>query len=353
MISTNIVFPEAGKVLVREEVITPPGPGEVLCAAEKSVISIGTETFCLRGEFEEGTNWKDWVKYPFDPGYSMAGRIIEVGPGVEFLHVGDRVAAVVPHKQFFKIRVQDSYERPSGAYYVLPKGIDPEDGCWMLLAVTTQLGVRRAELKLGEVVGVIGLGILGQLVVQYLALSGARKIIVIDPVQSRVDIATRNGATDGLVMDSGSALIEIDRITDGKMLDALFEITGHPAVLPQAIPMLRKLGRLVLLGDTPLPSLQHLAPGVVSNSLSILGIHGSMSPEYSSAYNLWTQNEMTGLFYDYLLQGRMNVKALVTSHISPLDAPKVYQKLLTDRSDQIGIILDWTKLPSVSTDQKV
>jgi threonine dehydrogenase-like Zn-dependent dehydrogenase len=214
----------------------------------------------------------------------------------------------------------------------------------MILAVTTQLGVRRAELKLGETVGVIGLGILGQLVVQYLELSGARKIIAIDPVGSRVEFATAHGATHGLVMDAGSALKEIQEITGGRMLDAVFEITGHPAVLPQAIPMLRRLGRLVLLGDTPLPSLQHLAPGVVSNSLAILGIHGSMSPEHPSEYAPWTQNEMTGLFYDYLLQGRMNVKDLVTSCISPLDAPGIYQQLLRDRSSHIGILLDWTRL---------
>src|SRR5574341_322079 len=344
MKSTKICFPEAGKVVVQDELISSPVPGEVMCAAEKSVISIGTETFCLRGEFEEGTNWKDWVQYPFEPGYSMAGRVIEVGSGVDILKVGDYIAAVVPHKQYFKVRVQASYERPAGAFHKLPEGISPEEGCWMLLAVTTQLGVRRADLKLGETVGVIGLGILGQLVVQYLALSGARKIIAIDPIHSRVEAAKAHGATHGLPMDAGSALKEIETITCGKMLDAVFEITGHPAVLPQAIPMLRKLGRLVLLGDTPQPSLQHLAPGVVSNSLSILGIHGSMSPEHPSEYAPWTQNEMTELFYDYLLQGRMNVKDLMTSTISPLDAPRAYQQLITDRPDQIGIILDWTKL---------
>jgi 2-desacetyl-2-hydroxyethyl bacteriochlorophyllide A dehydrogenase len=352
MKSTKICFPEAGKVAVQDELVSPPAPGEVLCAAEKSVISIGTETFCLRGEFEEGTNWKDWVQYPFEPGYSMAGRVIAVGSGVDVLKEGDRIAAVVPHKQYFKVRVQASYERPAGAFHKLPEGISPEEGCWMLLAVTTQLGVRRAALELGETVGVIGLGILGQLVVQYLALSGARKIIAIDPVLSRVELATGHGATHGLATDAGSALKEIEAITGGKMLDAVFEITGHPAVLPQAIPMLRKLGRLVLLGDTPQPSSQHLAPGVVSNSLAILGIHGSMSPEHPSAYAPWTQNEMTDLFYDYLLRGRMNVKDLITSTISPFDAPRAYQQLLTDRSGQIGIILDWTKFSSKNSLQK-
>jgi 2-desacetyl-2-hydroxyethyl bacteriochlorophyllide A dehydrogenase len=344
MKSTKIIFPEACQVSVVEEPISSPGPGEVLCAAERSLISIGTESFCLQGQFEEGTNWKKWVQYPFEPGYSMAGRVIEVGEGVETLQVGDRLMAVVQHKQYFKIRVQASYDRPAGAFYKLPEGISPEEGCWSLLAVTTQLGVRRAELELGESVGVIGLGILGQLVVQYLALSGARRIIAIDPVSSRVELAKAHGATHGLAMDAASALEEIRALTGGKLLDAVFEITGHPAVLPQAIPMLRRLGRVVLLGDYPKPSQQHLAPGVVSNSLAILGIHGSMSPEYASEYAQWTQNEMISLFFDYLLQGRMNVKDLVTSCISPLEAPAVYQGLLRDRSSQVGILMDWNRI---------
>jgi threonine dehydrogenase-like Zn-dependent dehydrogenase len=276
----------------------------------------------------------------------MAGQVIEAGPGVEALQMGDHIAAVVPHKQYFKVRVQASYERPAGAFYRLPEGVNPEEGCWMLLAVTTQLGVRRAELQLGESVGVIGLGILGQLVVQYLALSGTRKIIAVDPVRSRVEVATRHGATHGLAMEAGEALQEIRAITGGRLLDAVFEITGHPAVLPQTFPMLRRLGRLVLLGDTPQPSRQHLGPGVLSNSLSILGIHGSMSPEHPSEYAPWTQNEMAGLFYDYLLQGRMNVTDLITSRISPLEAPLAYQQLLADRSGQIGVILDWSRLPA-------
>jgi hypothetical protein len=69
-----------------------------------------------------------------------------------------------------------------------------------------------------------------------------------------------------------------------------------------------------------------------------------MSPEHPSEYAPWSQNEMTQLFYDYLIQGRMNVKDLITSCISPLDAPGVYQQLLTGRSGQIGIILDWNQL---------
>jgi len=49
--------------------------------------------------------------------------------------------------------------------------------------------------------------------------------------------------------------------------------------------LVRRLGRVVLLGDTPTPTRQNLAPGVVSNSVAILGIHGTTTPDVASDFN--------------------------------------------------------------------
>jgi 2-desacetyl-2-hydroxyethyl bacteriochlorophyllide A dehydrogenase len=334
MKSLYIVFPEPNKIEVHEETLTPPEPGEILCAAEKSLISIGTESYCLRGIFDPGTNWAAWVKYPFRPGYSMAARVVAVGQGVTGFKEGDRIASWIEHQQLFKLQPQQAH--------LIPDGVSDEDATWVILACTTQLGVRRAQLQLGETVGVVGLGMLGQLVTQYLAVSGARRIIAIDPVQSRLDRAKAHGATHTLATDVASARLEIERITNGRMLDVVFDITGHPPVLAPAIQLLRRLGRVVLLGDTPTPTQQFLGPGVVSNSISILGIHATARPDETSDFNQWSAQEMAALFFDYLLQGRMRVSDLITHRYSPLDAPKVYEQLQQDRAAAIGVIFDWS-----------
>ena len=336
MKSLYIVFPEKGKVELREESIALPDRGEMLCAAEKSLISIGTETYCLRGVFDPGTNWEEWVQYPFRPGYSMVARVVAVGKDVAGLREGDRVAVDVAHQQFFRTKPEEAY--------LLPDTIGDEDATWTNLACTTQLGVRRAELQLGETVGVVGLGVLGQLVVQYLAVSGARKIIAIDLVQNRLEVAKAHGATHALALDVKSARKKIVKITESKMLDVVFDVTGHPAVLAPSIQLLRRLGRVILLGDTPTPSQQCLGPGVVSDSIAILGIHGTMSPAQASEFNPWSREEMTALFFDYLTQGRMCVSDLITHRYSPLDAPQVYAGLLQDRSTAIGVVFDWNLL---------
>ncbi len=55
MNSKYVVYPKAQEVEIREEAIDPPGPGEILSKAEKSLISIATELHCLRGEFDSDT----------------------------------------------------------------------------------------------------------------------------------------------------------------------------------------------------------------------------------------------------------------------------------------------------------
>jgi len=274
--------------------------------------------------------------------------VISVGKGVEEVKEGDRVANYGVHQQYYKAQLynlQKRYDIPEGiGPYVVPDGISSEDGTWRSLACTCQNAVRRAQFEFGETVGVVGLGILGQLVTQYLAAAGARKIIAIDPMPSRLELARKGGATHTLRIDVKDAVEPIREITDDWMLDVVFDVTGHPATLAPSIQLLRKLGRLVLLGDTPIPTKQYLGPGVVFNSVAILGIHGYMVPERTTPFTPWTVERMSGVFFEYLGSRRMNVADLVTHRYSPVQAPEVYMGLLKDRSTDVGVILDWTML---------
>jgi 2-desacetyl-2-hydroxyethyl bacteriochlorophyllide A dehydrogenase len=334
--SAYLVFPKPMQISVCEEEVAPPEPGEVLCLATRSLISTGTETHCLRGIFDPGTNWASWVQYPFRPGYSMAARVVALGKDVTGFKEGDRVAASVSHQQYFRV--------PAHRAYLLPEGITDEDATWFNLACTTQLAIRRAELRLGETVGIVGLGILGQFITQYAWLSGARRVIGIDRLPVRLAAAREHGATHILDMDAQDARTKVASILGGRLLDVAFDVTGHPAALAPTIQLVRRLGRVVLAGDTPTPTQQFLGPGVVSNSVAILGIHGSTYPAVASEFAPWSHREMAMLFFDYLVQGRMRMADLVTHRHSPLDAPAVYDGLLRDRSAVIGAIFDWTGL---------
>ena len=149
----------------------------------------------------------------------------------------------------------------------VPDGIKDEEAIWATLARTTQLGVRRAELTLGESVAVVGLGMLGQLVTPVSkAVSGARHVIAIDTVaEAARPCGWQTAPRAAICLPADQARQAVADITGGRMVDVVFDITGHPAVLAPASLLLRKLGRLVLLGDSPTPSRQNLGPRIVGD----------------------------------------------------------------------------------------
>ena len=336
MRSRYVVFPAPGLVALEEEVVGRPGVGEILCRAEVSLISTGTESTCLRGVADPGTNWADWLRFPFRPGYSMVARVIAVGAGVDRFAEGDRVAGWVEHREHFVIAAEQAQR--------VPDALTAEEASWVVLGSTTQLAVRRAGIVLGEDVAVIGLGQLGQLVVQYCRLSGARTITAIDTAPVRLEAALTHGATHALAVDAASARPAIAEATAGRMLDVVFDVTGHPDVLAPAIGLVRQLGRVVLLGDTAQPTQQRLGPGVVSNSVAILGIHALARPDVATDFAPWGAREIGALFLDLVAQGRLKVRDLVTHRYSPLEAAAAYDALETDRSGMLGVVFDWSRL---------
>src|SRR4029079_12471896 len=99
------------------------------------------------------------------------------------------------------------------------------------------------------------------------------RIIGVDPVQARLDLAEAAGATHLLLCDAGAAVERVREITSGEMADVALDVTGHAAVLAPTTTMVRPMGRVVLLGDSPTPSRQQLGPRMVAGSRAFIRAH--------------------------------------------------------------------------------
>jgi threonine dehydrogenase-like Zn-dependent dehydrogenase len=157
-------------------------------------------------------------------------------------------------------------------------------------------------------------------------------------------MACQHGATVALAQGIGEVQAEIKRLTGGLGADVVYEVTGAPSVFQNALPLLRRFGKLILLGDTGLPSEQRLTPDIVLKGLKVIGAHDSNPPPESTDHAYWSHRKMTDLFFTYLRRGDMRVSDLVTHRYSPSQAAEAYEMLRTDRAHAMGVVFDWTQL---------
>jgi 2-desacetyl-2-hydroxyethyl bacteriochlorophyllide A dehydrogenase len=332
MKSLAVVFPAPRQVDLVELDVPPPADGEFTIQTLVTLMSMGTELTCYRADSEPGSHWHRWIQHPFYPGYSCVGRIVRVGAHVAGFHEGDRVFCTMSHRQFANIPA----DQPN--LIAVPKDLSDEEAAWCKLATITQTGVRHMEHVMGDTAVVIGVGPIGQLVVQYLRVMGLSEILVVDPNRARIDRALAHGATAGFPGVAAGAMDFCLEHTEGNLVDVVYDATGNYEVFPDALRMARPFGKVILQGDSPHPSKQRLTYDVLTRQLVVTGTWNERLPR---KYAHWTARRQGALFYQYLQRGQMRVSDLITHRLEPADAVEMYPQLNEDRGDSAGVIFDW------------
>jgi len=329
--SRGIIFIGREQAELQEINVPDPEPGQFLVKTRVSLISTGTECICFRAESDPGSHWDNWVKHPFTPGYSNVGEVIVLGKNVKNVKTGDRVFTCQAHREYYSVGENE-------AFNIIPDGISDEEASWSKLATIAQTGVRRAELNLGDTVAIIGLGPLGQLITQYSKISGCERILAIDPLQDRLDVASQHGATHIFRGSAADAVEFVQKNSDGELADVAFDVTGHFAVFPMVLKLVRRFGTVMLVGDSPHPLKQHLEHDLITRQLQIRGSHNEM---LTATPGKWDRPRQIELLYRYIERGQMLVKDMISQVQKPEDAQAVYKNLLNDRSGTMGVLFDW------------
>lgn len=178
-------------------------------------------------------------------GYSAAGVVVAVGEEVAGFEPGDRVACagagIANHAELIDVPVNLAVK--------VPDGVGLDDAATVTLGAIALQGVRRAAPTLGETVGVIGLGILGQLTVQLLRANGCR-VLATDVNAERVALAIAHGAEDA----PGDFPDRVRALTHGFGADAVIvtAATASSEPMHDAAQACRRKGRVVIVGDVGL-----------------------------------------------------------------------------------------------------
>jgi 2-desacetyl-2-hydroxyethyl bacteriochlorophyllide A dehydrogenase len=306
---------------------------EMLVRTHCTLISTGTELTILTAEYEPGSAWARYGKYPFVPGYNSVGEVIEVGPGVENQWLGKRVASYAPHAAFVITTPQD--------VRVVPDGLASDEAAFFTIAEIVMNGVRRGGVTWGEAVGVFGLGLLGQFTARFCHFAGARPVIGIDLAPTRIALLPTVRGIVGVNPEAEDLGARVKDLTRNRFLDVVFEVTGRSDAIPGQFAYLRKLGRLVVLSSPRGNASFSFHDLCNSPSYTIIGAHNASHPPAATLLTPWSRPRHAELFFDLVLAGELDVRHLISHRIPHTEAPEVYRMLLEDRSQAMGVVIHW------------
>jgi S-(hydroxymethyl)glutathione dehydrogenase/alcohol dehydrogenase len=177
----------------------------------------------------------------------------------------------------------DHQNVPAAAAIPMPDGTPPDVAALIGCCATTGVGaaLKTAEVRAGSSVAVIGLGGVGLSVVMGAAIAGAARIVAVDRVVAKLDLARELGATDAILADGDAAatVVALRDLTDGGP-DTCFEAIGLPSTIEAAIACLRTGGTACLVGMTPFGARASFEPfPFVDGGRRIIGSnYGSANP---------------------------------------------------------------------------
>jgi threonine dehydrogenase-like Zn-dependent dehydrogenase len=356
MDTRQIRFHDAFDCRLDTVTLDPLRDDEIRCKAIKSIISTGSEVISFRREFDPEMIRTRELMHPAGAGYSMAAEVIAVGRNVSDFKTGDIVFAREQHKQHFNID-------PTLRVTSMPEWLSPDEVCWTTILRAGLFAAMKAEVTLGSTVVILGLGLFGMASLQFARLFGARKIIAIDPIRLRTDRALRLGATDVItarasngkfIASKNAAIYDLDsefdnpvrdhlmEINNGKLADCAIDATAAAEGLSAVCVLTRNGGHVALIADPPNITHQHVGSNILLGYLNIHGIFINMMEEDPNAFYPMTVQGVHENIYEHIRSGGLNVKDMITDYVSPIDPGAVYQSLFEDRSEQLGILYDWS-----------
>ncbi|MGO9256740.1 MAG: bi-domain-containing oxidoreductase [Bryobacteraceae bacterium] len=278
-------------------------------------------------------------------GYSGAGVVAARHSTVTDLEIGERVAyggEGTGHGETILV----------GRHLAarVPPAVPFEQACFATLGSIAMNAARTARIEIGDVVAVIGLGLVGQLVAQLVRVQGG-VVVGIDLNPQRVDLAKALGADHGIAGGSAaeSGVPQVLALTNGRGVDCAIVAAASKSAAPaqHALQLCRDRGRIVVVGavgmefpwnDMYLKEIQ-LYMSRAYGPGSYDAAYEKQGHDYPLPYVRWTENRNMEEFLRLIAAGRIDVRPLVTHEFALDDAARAYDTILDPTAGSLAVLL--------------
>ena len=364
---------KTGKIAIEEVSVPTLKSGGLLVRMHYSVISAGTEGMKVKegnlSYLGKARARPDKVKQVLDTvqqqgllatyrkvmnkldtltplGYAGSGEIVALGADTEGFHIGQRVAcAGVGYCNHAEINFV-----PKNLVVPVPDGVPMKHAAFATIGSIALQGFRQAQMQLGETACVIGLGLIGQLLVQILRAAGVR-VIGVDLVESRCQLARTLGAQAALTPSDPSLSATVAHLTGGFGADCIFITSSGDSngATELAVQIARDRARVVDIGKTKLDLpwndyymkeldvrfSRSYGPGRYDPQYEERGI------DYPIGYVRWTERRNLAAFLDLLADGKVQMDAIISSVQPFANAEQVYQDMAAGKVAGIATVFEY------------
>jgi len=319
----QIAKPEGfGNVILEEAPMPSCGPREVLIKNKVSLISRGSEIL-RRYMHEEAID-------PAIMGYSVAGVVAAVGEeATDRFQPGDRVAAVAPHAQYVLQNIDDM---EGTRVWPIPDDLSFEQAAFLPLAVGGVMWADAPGIQPSDTVVILGQGLVGNLVMQAVRQLQPARIITVDTIAARCQLARQLGADHAINGSEEDPVAAVQALTNGTGAQVVIDcVGGNPGLtsFAQAQEMVSDSGTLHLIGlyhGAPLP----LDASKIQRKRLIGGYYGTAS-----------RRVMLPQTIALLQAGALRVEPLISHRFPYTQAKTAYDLLYAKLSEAMGVLLLW------------
>ncbi|MGA2001438.1 MAG: L-threonine 3-dehydrogenase [Terriglobales bacterium] len=293
-------------------------------------------------------NWDPWAQHrihpPLIPGHEFCGNVAAVGDEVTSVQEGDFVSAEmhVACGKCLQCRTGEAHI----CQHVSIIGVDsdgafaeyvviPESNIWKLdpsipqeyASILDPLGNAVHTVLAGEIaaktVAITGTGPIGLFAIAVARACGATQVFAIEVNQYRRKIAQQMKAD--YVLDPATQDVRqiIMDLTGGVGVDVVCEMAGHPDAIRTAFNIVRRGGRISLLGLTSKPIALNFSEDIIFKGITVQGINGRRM------YQTWYQ--MTAL----LKAGKLDLHPVITDKLAMKDFNQGMERLKTGEASKI------------------
>lgn len=268
-------------------------------------------------------------EYPYYPGYSACGKVLNIGENVKDFKVGDIIACMGRHASLQIINSERCTPIP---FINLPQ---KDVSVYTLGAIALQ-GVRKAEIQIGDAVAVIGLGPIGNFAAQLAKVGGAGVVTGFDFVEWRRQLAAQCGIN------------EVEETAEKKELqnkyDVVIEASGSPKAILSAFKLAKKFGRVILLGSTRgITESVNFYKDIHVKGITVVGSHSGYRAKADNFGCIKTRLKDEETVLALLNQRRIRTDLLISEITTADCAQEIYDRLYEKDAEFMLVVFDWTK----------